>query len=483
MADISKIKTLDGTTYDLKDATARGLIPSAATTAPKMDGTAAVGTSAKYAKEDHVHPSDTTKYTINNYGQGTTDLSIRPLIAFSRANRLAFLPADQIIIETTTDGGTTWVSGGYSDSAKKSLFATRGTNIAIPLLNGAKSTKCGVRITITGMKYNVPSGTAETGKYAYWNSTYIQSQERYSNLREMWFWLSSNNDAIRVQVYRATGANPNNWVTDFDTDFPLTGWSGSDWIRLSGNTFGGGTNQTGNYWNWRIIFWSRMHDGDTAFRSATQQSIAGIAGYGDNVWGTPNGMMKEDHLYTWDNDQNATFPAIVTASSFSGSLTGNASSATKATQDESGNNIKASYASSMSISDHTITLKNKNGASLGTVTVPDNNTTYSANTSKLVTTTVPNVTSVGSAPTLGTAIPADDITAWTTNTPTAFSVSGEKLIITSGTAATLSYTAKSIPNVTSVGSAPTLGTAITVATGSLASNGSGGTVATGITAS
>ena len=60
--------------------------------------------------------------------------------------------------------------------------------------------------------------------------------------------------------------------------------------------------------------------------------------------------------------------------------TGNAATATKATQDESGNNIKASYAASFSISDHTITLKNKNGASLGTVTVPDNNTTYTAGT-------------------------------------------------------------------------------------------------------
>lgn len=58
----------------------------------------------------------------------------------------------------------------------------------------------------------------------------------------------------------------------------------------------------------------------------------------------------------------------------------NATNATKATQDESGNNIKASYAASFSISDHTITLKNKNGTSLGTVTVPDNNTTYSAGT-------------------------------------------------------------------------------------------------------
>ena len=55
----------------------------------------------------------------------------------------------------------------------------------------------------------------------------------------------------------------------------------------------------------------------------------------------------------------------------------NATNATKATGDESGNNIKNTYAASFSISDHTITLKNKNGTSLGTVTVPDNNTTYS----------------------------------------------------------------------------------------------------------
>lgn len=53
---------------------------------------------------------------------------------------------------------------------------------------------------------------------------------------------------------------------------------------------------------------------------------------------------------------------------------GNAATATKATQDESGNNIKSSYASTISIADHTITLKNKNGVSLGTVTVPDTNT-------------------------------------------------------------------------------------------------------------
>ena len=45
---------------------------NAATATPLMDGTGAVGTSGKYAKEDHVHPSDTTKAdkatTLSGYG-------------------------------------------------------------------------------------------------------------------------------------------------------------------------------------------------------------------------------------------------------------------------------------------------------------------------------------------------------------------------------------------------------------------------------
>ena len=39
-------------------------IPAATTTTPKMDGTAAVGTENKWAKGDHVHPSDTSKANL-----------------------------------------------------------------------------------------------------------------------------------------------------------------------------------------------------------------------------------------------------------------------------------------------------------------------------------------------------------------------------------------------------------------------------------
>ena len=54
MADLSQLE-LNGTTYDLKDATARGSIPSPATAAPSKNISGNVGTSTNYARADHSH--------------------------------------------------------------------------------------------------------------------------------------------------------------------------------------------------------------------------------------------------------------------------------------------------------------------------------------------------------------------------------------------------------------------------------------------
>lgn len=58
----TKIATvsIDGTSTDLY-APAGGSSVDPATAAPSMDGTAAVGSSVKYAREDHVHPHDTSR--------------------------------------------------------------------------------------------------------------------------------------------------------------------------------------------------------------------------------------------------------------------------------------------------------------------------------------------------------------------------------------------------------------------------------------
>lgn len=50
-----------GSYNDLSNKPTIPTVPSAATASPLMDGTAAVGTSAKWAKEDHRHPTDTSR--------------------------------------------------------------------------------------------------------------------------------------------------------------------------------------------------------------------------------------------------------------------------------------------------------------------------------------------------------------------------------------------------------------------------------------
>ena len=62
----------------------------------------------------------------------------------------------------------------------------------------------------------------------------------------------------------------------------------------------------------------------------------------------------------------------------------------------------------------------------------------------------------GSTPTLGTAIDADEIDSWNSGSLPIFTIDNETVTYTAGSLPSLTYTGKSIPNVTSVGEAPTL---------------------------
>ena len=248
-----------------------------------------------------------------SYLAGVNDVTLQGTVNTLRANRLAFLPADQIIIEKTTDGGSTWVDAGIADGSKVQLFSEVRSSIYLPLLNGKKSPLCGLRITITGMKYNVPAGTTETNKYNYWNSNYVLSTERYCQLKELYFWVSTSGGYINVKVERATGKNPNSWTVIFnDTNFNMTGYDGNDYLSFSQGVFGGGTTQTSNYWNYRITLMTDDYIPNSPY-DGYGQWIGEIRGYGDTVWTKPDNYMANDHLYSFDYQKNATFPAQVSA--------------------------------------------------------------------------------------------------------------------------------------------------------------------------
>jgi hypothetical protein len=106
-------------------------------------------------------------------------------------------------------------------------------------------------------------------------------------------------------------------------------------------------------------------------------------------------------------------------------------------------------------------------------TSADDITAWTANTPSVVTkktvvtggstTNVPNVTSVGSTPSLTiSSVDCDDITSWNAGTATTSTYSNGIVSVTSGTAPSLTYSAKSVGSASgwNAGAVPTLGTAI-----------------------
>jgi len=85
-----------------------------------------------------------------------------------------------------------------------------------------------------------------------------------------------------------------------------------------------------------MTFFTRNNKGATSplatSSTGSAQGISEIRGYGDTAWGTPNNYMAKDHLYSWDCNLNAAFPANVRAVKFIGPLEGNADTATTATK-------------------------------------------------------------------------------------------------------------------------------------------------------
>ena len=308
------------------------------------------GKAASAVDDSHNHTPATIKES--NY-VAIGDIFSIPKINTLRANRLAFLPADQIIIEKTTDGGITWEDAGISDIKKENMFigSLVDANITIPLKDGVRNTLCGIRVTITAMKYDVPEGTIETEKYNYWNSNYIIKTERYCNLSGLYIWVNTISDIMSLKIEKATGGNSTNWIQIHNftsTNNALRGWPGGNVINNLGNaTFGGNVTQTTNYWNYRFTFFTAptTDNGTVGNRSPeAKQAVYRIYGYGPSVWRAPNNnnLMSIDHLYTWDINQNAYFPAAITATSFNGNAT-TATTATKATQDSDGNAINSTY--------------------------------------------------------------------------------------------------------------------------------------------
>lgn len=221
---------------------------------------------------------------------GSVNVVDRAFINSTRANRTAFLPANGILIEYTSNGGSTWTTSSASDAQKRSLFAeTRGYNCPVGPGSGTVTTNYWTRITATPV-------------------------DRYAGVDTFYVWLSTSGHNLSCTIERSTIGSPDTFTT-VRADVPVSGWSGPNEIAFSYGSFGGGTTQTSNNYKYRFTFKvtkaSTSHPTDAPI-------IIDLRLYGPNVWTNGSNYAATDHVYSWDYDQNVTFPKKVTASSFAG---------------------------------------------------------------------------------------------------------------------------------------------------------------------
>lgn len=87
----------------LQQAIAAIVVPTASTSNPQMDGTAAPGSSTDYARADHVHPSDTSKADA---------LTSSQMDAVNSGVTAAFVTGKFAVVTGTLPTSATW--GAYS---------------------------------------------------------------------------------------------------------------------------------------------------------------------------------------------------------------------------------------------------------------------------------------------------------------------------------------------------------------------------------
>ena len=275
-------------------------------------------------------------------GVSSTDMAMNE--DFS-ANRLAYMPAKDIEVEYSNDGGTTWVDYGLTDAQKQSLVTLNG-DIRIGKKTTNITTNDKMRVTIT----------AATGV-------------TYFSLKKILLRISTSGAlGSTVLIEQALVGNNTNFTTVGTHN--ISGWSGWNSIPFI-TAFGGGENQTSQVRRLRFTF--SISGLSTSSNSLT---LLAIRMYGENSWGNSGGTMAANgHMYSYDINKNVTFPANVTAPTFNGSLSGNAASATKATQDGNGNVIANTYAKKSEITVNSVNNKTGNivltAADVGAVTEED----------------------------------------------------------------------------------------------------------------
>lgn len=275
-------------------------IPAPSQSRPKGPTTSStwgiIGTGTNYAREDHQHPRQIVQEAEVKWGGGSLkgdvtpiDAAMLPMIGYNKTD--CANPAG-ITVEYSNDAGATWVDYGLSDIAKSNLVSVCG-NSSVFIGGGTSITQKTLddklRITVNAYKCRT-----------------------YTALKKILIEMSTNGATdTKVLIEKAKGTAPTEF-TEIGT-YDITGWSGWNSIDIGRVYFGGGSEQ-----NIFVLRFTFSIGGVNAGNYKSAMQVMHILFLGTTNWGTPSAMARGGHLYTYDVNQNAVFPANVKASTFSG---------------------------------------------------------------------------------------------------------------------------------------------------------------------
>ena len=320
-----------GTSYDFKIQRVSG-VPNVTTTG-KYIGTAFVkkdGTSSQFLKADGSVDSNTyattaqlTNGSVTKLGTATVGSSTMPIYLnagtpaaissfpeaylswggknFSAAYgpidaamvselgacRTMFAKAAGIVVEYSTDGGSTWLDYGLTDSQKVGLFSSGQT------VNTGKNTTAGGASPNNMLRVSLRTSAAGI----------------YTALNKFVLYVNTNGSSgsyctIRCRTQQNYEDNVDTWVVRAD-HVGIGGWSGWNVINIDATTTYGNT-KASQYGEWQFIF---GYTGASA--SYAGLIVNKIFGFGGVGWTTPSYMASTGHLYTFDSGQNAYFPGAI----------------------------------------------------------------------------------------------------------------------------------------------------------------------------
>lgn len=232
---------------------------------------------------------------------GPIDAALIPQLG---ANRFAFMPAESVTVEYSTNGGSTWSTYSVNDINKINLFNGNGTTLYI---GGSSATK----IDKSNYMLRITIATSAASVYTVLNKFIIYCSTSGS---------TGSYCTIDARLQSNYTAGTNTWVT-FADKVPISGWSGYNVINTSDLRTYGNT-AASQYGQVRFTFGVTSHASSVKYPGLTINKIFGFGGVG---WTTPSTMASTGVMYTYDASKNVTFPAKVTATSFTGNVTGNVS--------------------------------------------------------------------------------------------------------------------------------------------------------------